>query len=100
MSKLRHVVLLGFKPKTPETTKNDLLQQFHDLQHKIAEIAHLEWGKDVSPEGLQNGHEYAFIVTFATEAHRDIYLSHPDHKALVEVIGGHLATVTAMDYWA
>lgn len=100
MSKYRHLVLLGFKSETPETTKNTLLQQFEDLQHKIPEIVHLEWGKDVSPEGLQNGHEYAFTLTFATESDRDIYLPHPDHKAFADAVGPHLSTVTVIDYWA
>lgn len=36
-------------------------------------------GPNVSPEGLMQGFEHGFIVTFTDEAARDAYLVHPEH---------------------
>lgn len=42
----------------------------------------MSWGPNTSPEGLGRGHTHAFSMDFPTEADRDAYLNHPDHKAL------------------
>lgn len=36
-------------------------------------------GPNVSPEGLAQGFEHGFIVTFSDEAARDAYIVHPEH---------------------
>ena len=87
---LRHVVMFGFKPEaTPE-----------DIEGVVARFAALEWGRDVSPEGLSQGHSHAFTLTFATDAARDAYLPHPAHQAFVASIGPYVARALVVDYWA
>ncbi len=100
MKKLRHLVLLGFKQGTTDGKVQALIRQFVDLSDKIPQIKSLEWGEDVSCEGLQNGHTHAFLLTFDSEQARDIYLPHPDHVALADAVKPHLGTVTVVDYWA
>jgi hypothetical protein len=41
----------------------------------------LEWGRNSSPEGLNDGFTHCFIVSFAGSEGRDAYLPHPDHLA-------------------
>ena len=94
------MVLLGFKQDTTDQTIESLIQQFSDLQYKIPQIKAFEWGTDISPEGLQNGHTHAFLLTFASEQDRDIYLPHPDHTAFADTVTPYVATVTVVDYWA
>jgi hypothetical protein len=48
---------------------------------------------------LDHGHTHCFILTFNSEADRDSYLPHPDHKAFGELLGPCLEQVTVVDYW-
>jgi hypothetical protein len=63
-------------------------------------IKDFEWGKNTSPENLNQGLTHCFLVTFSSDKDRDTYLVHPDHKAFVEVLKPHLDKVTVLDYWA
>ncbi len=58
----------------------------------------LEWGKNVSPEGLSKGLDYCWIVSFKTARDRDIYLVHPAHKAFVEILKPILDDVVVVDF--
>ncbi|WP_196827547.1 Dabb family protein [Flavobacterium sp. CG_9.1] len=58
-----------------------------------------EWGVNNSPENLNNGLTHCFTLTFNSEADRDAYLIHPDHKALVALLNPAPDKVTVVDYW-
>ncbi|HKZ39172.1 MAG TPA: Dabb family protein [Chryseolinea sp.] len=97
---LRHVVLFKFKDSsTPEDVKK-VEQAFAALAGKISLIKDFEWGKNSSPENLNQGLTHCFLVTFSSDKDRDTYLVHPDHKAFVEILKPHLDKVTVIDYWA
>ena len=97
---LRHVVLFKFKDSsTPEDVKK-VEQAFAALAGKVSLIKDFEWGKNTSPENLNQGLTHCFLVTFSSDKDRDTYLVHPDHKAFVEVLKPHLDKVTVLDYWA
>ncbi len=97
---LRHVVLFGFKADvTPDQVKT-VESAFLALPTQIKCIKSLEWGTDISPEGLQKGHTHCFFLTFNSEKDRDEYLAHPAHKAFGAMLGNKLSTVTVVDYWA
>ena len=96
---LRHVVLFGFKPEaTPEDVKK-VEEAFAALPGKIPCIMGYEWGTNVSPEKLDQGHTHCFFLTFANEKDRDAYLVHPEHKAFGKLLGPYLAKVTVLDYF-
>ena len=46
----------------------ELAADFAALGSKIAEVRALEWGVNVSPEGLDKGFTHGFVVSFATTA--------------------------------
>ena len=96
---LRHVVLFKFKEGTTKEAIQNVENAFIDLPSKIAQIRDFEWGTNNSPEGLDKGFTHCFFVTFGSEADREIYLPHPDHKAFVEVLSPHLEDVLVLDYW-
>lgn len=99
-SKLRHVVLFGFKETaTPEQIK-EVERAFCALPGKISEIHDFEWGTDVSVENLARGYTHCFLVTFLNEADRDAYLPHPAHRAFVSLLQPHLEQVLVVDYWS
>ena len=96
---LRHVVLFKFKDAaTPEDVKK-VEDAFADLAKKLPLIKGYEWGKNNSPENLNQGLTHCFLLSFSSEKDRDAYLIHPDHKAFGKILGPHLDKVTVIDYW-
>jgi len=49
-------------------------------------VESLEWGTNISHEGLDKGFDYCWIVTFKNEADRDAYIVHPAHQAFVALL--------------
>ena len=96
--KIRHVVLLRFKDEADAAKCAALADDFASLRERIAEVGDLEWGPNVSPEGLDKGYTHAFVVPFANAAARDAYLPHPAHQAFVERLKPWLADVLVIDY--
>lgn len=96
---LRHVVLFKFKDtSTPEDVKK-VEAAFAALPAKISMIKGYEWGKNNSPENLNQGLTHCFFLTFSSDKDRDAYLVHPEHKAFGKIVGPHLDKVTVVDYW-
>jgi Stress responsive A/B Barrel Domain len=97
---LRHVVLFKFKETSSAEDVKTVEDAFRALPSKIKEVKSFEWGKNNSPEGINDGLTHCFFVTFASEKDRETYLLHPAHKAFVEVLKPHLDKVVVVDYWA
>jgi hypothetical protein len=97
---LRHVVLFKFKDASSAADVKKVEDAFRALKGKISLIKDFEWGKNTSPENLNQGLTHCFFATFTSDKDRDDYLVHPDHKAFVEVLKPHLDKVTVIDYWA
>ena len=98
-SLLRHVVLFKFKEATSPEKLKEIEATFAALPSKIKEIHDYEWGLNNSPEALNKGLTHCFFVTFKSEADRDTYLPHPDHKAFVSIASPFIEDVTVVDYW-
>jgi hypothetical protein len=99
-SKLRHVVLFGFKESATPAQIRKIERAFCALPEKIGEIHEFEWGTDVSVENLARGYTHCFLVTFLSEADRDAYLPHPAHRAFVNLLQPHLEQALVVDYWS
>lgn len=97
---LRHVVLFSFKSTSSAADVKSVEDAFRKLPAQIKEIKYFEWGKNNSPEGLNQGFTHCFFVTFNSEKDREVYLPHPSHKAFVDVLKPHLDKVLVIDYWA
>lgn len=96
---LRHVVMFKFKDDADPSGVKAVEDAFADLPNKVKEISYFEWGKNNSPENLNKGFTHCFFVSFDSEAAREAYLPHPDHKAFVELLGPVLDDVMVVDYW-
>jgi hypothetical protein len=79
---LQHVVLFEFKASAKPEDIKKIENAFSALSTTIKEIKKFEWGTNNSPENLNQGFTHCFIVSFASEKDRDIYLPHPEHKSL------------------
>lgn len=96
---LRHCVLVKFKADlTPEQIKESEAA-FRGLKSKIDVIKDFEWGTDVSVEGKAEGFTHLFLVSFADEKGRDVYLPHAAHKEFVTLVGPRIEKVLVVDYW-
>lgn len=98
--KLRHVVALKFKDSATKEQIKEVEEAFRALKTKIPQIAAFEWGLNNSPEGLNKGFTHGFILTFNSEADREAYLPHPDHKKFGRLLGPILDDVFVIDFWA
>lgn len=96
---LRHVVCFKFKPDATSEQIKKVETEFAALKTRIPQIAALEWGTDNSPEKLADGFTHCFIVTFKSEADRDAYLPHPEHKKFVEILKPVLEKPFVIDFW-
>lgn len=97
---LRHMVLFKFKDESSAADIKKVEDAFRALPSKIKEIKGFEWGRNNSPENLNQGFTHAFFVSFASEKAREIYLPHPAHKDFVKILSPHLDKVLVLDYWA
>ncbi len=97
---LRHVVAFKFKADATKEQVDALIKDFADLKNKIPEIQSFEWGRNNSPEGFNKGFTHCFILTFANEQDRDIYLLHPAHKAFGNTHGSIIADGFVVDFYA
>ena len=75
-----------------------MVTEFAKLKAKIPVVESLEWGKDVSPEGLGKGFTHCWIVTFKSEADRDVYIKHPEHQAFVAILKPVLEEAFVVDF--
>ena len=97
---LRHVVMFGWKAGADSAAINRVVMAFKALPGKIKTIKRFEWGINNSPENLNQGLTYCFLVTFASEKDRNDYIVNPDHKAFTQLLPAIMEKVTVVDYWA
>ena len=97
---LRHLVLLRFHPEASASAIAAVERDFVALRTRIDGIRSIEWGTNVSPEGLAKGYTHAFMLTLGDAAARDAYLPHPAHQAFVAAMKPLIADVLVFDYLA
>ena len=96
---IQHIVLLKLKPDATAEQKAALLDGLIALKEKIPGIESISGGDDNSPEGKQHRFDWGFVMTFADADARNVYLPHPDHKALgQELLRPIVDDVLVLDY--
>ncbi len=98
-SQLLHVVSFKFKDSASKEDIKKVEDAFRALKSKVPQIKKLVWGLNNSPEGLNKGCTHAWVLTFGSEADRDAYLVHPDHKEFGKLVGPLLGDVFVVDFW-
>jgi hypothetical protein len=97
-NELKHAVFFKFKDDASPEAVKEVEEAFAALPSKIDTIKAFEWGKNNSPERHSHGFTHCFMVTFADDAGRQVYLPHTDHKAFVEVLKPSLDKVRVLDF--
>lgn len=77
---IKHIVLFKFSVTASEKQIEQALAKLGNLKNiSIPQIKSFSFGKNCSPENLNKGFSYAFIMEFFNEKDREDYLNHPDH---------------------
>jgi Stress responsive A/B Barrel Domain len=97
---LRHAVFFKFKDTARADEVRNVVDAFAALPAKIETIKDFQWGTSTNPQAMSGGFSHCFLLTFADEAGRAIYLPHPEHKAFGATLRPHLEKVFVVDYWA
>ncbi len=74
-----HVVLLALRAGVSESDVAEFGELLAGLPSRIDGIEYVRYGPSSSPEGLEQGYTYGFVVGFVDAAARDRYLPHPEH---------------------
>ena len=74
-----HVVLLALRAGVSESDLAEFGELLAGLPDRIGGIEYVRHGRSSSPEELEQGYSYAFVVGFVDAAARDRYLPHPEH---------------------
>jgi hypothetical protein len=96
--KVKHMVAFKFKDGTSQEDIDKLNAAFRELPEKIDVIRTFDTGLNNSPEKLNKGCTHGYLLTFDSEAERDIYLNHPAHKEFGALAGKMLADVFVLDF--
>ena len=98
--KLQHLVMVKFKPNTPQSSIEKFTNNFRSLKGSIPFVLSFEHGINNSPENLNRGLTHLYKVTFKNEKDRDDYLVHAEHKKFVKMVEelGAVEEVFVFDY--
>ena len=98
--KIVHVVAFKYKKAVTDAKQKEIADALVALKKSIPQIISVDHGRNISKEGHDNGFKELFIVTFANEKDRDVYLEHPKHKEFAKLLDGLLADkgVFVFDY--
>lgn len=97
MAHVIHVVLVRWSGDADAGARDGVRAGVRGLETAVPGVLAIEEGPSVSPEGLEQGNDYGFVVTFADAAARDAYLPHPAHLEVAAAIGRAAERVTVFD---
>ena len=92
-----HVVLVSWRDGAAEEAEKVVRPLVADFGQTIPDVLDVVEGHSSSPEGLEDGFDYALIVTFASPQARDVYLDHPNHQPVSSAIRANADRVVVFD---
>lgn len=101
---IKHIVLLAFSPNIASDKIKQVLEKLGDLRHTaLPQIKSFSYGKNSSPEQLDYGFNYGFIMEFANQNDRAIYLNSELHQQIAKnevlpLLKNGIKSVVVFDY--
>jgi hypothetical protein len=86
MPRVKHVALVRFKKEMPPGKLKEIFAAVGRLRDTIPGLLDYSGGPYSSPEGLNQGFDHGFVMTFEDEASRNAYLTHPSHEVVKDMI--------------
>ncbi len=90
-------MLVTWRPGRSETAESAIRLPIQEFTVSIPGVVGVTEGRSTSPEGLEGGHEYGFVVTFESPTARNAYLDDPHHRPVAEVIRAESSNVVVFD---
>ena len=97
MTSVTHVVLVSWQSGRAAVAEASIRPAIRALANTIPGISGIVEGHSSSPEGLEDGLDYGFVVTFDSADARDSYLPDPRHQVVAEEIGRNAQHVVVFD---
>ncbi len=95
---VRHYGVFQFKPEVTEAQIDECFSAMIGMVGQIPGLRDLEHGPYESPEGLNEGFTHGFIMTFDSPESRDVYLPHPVHESVKDIVVPRLERVIVFDF--
>ncbi|PYD67251.1 hypothetical protein CDI09_04630 [Komagataeibacter nataicola] len=111
---VRHIVLFRFVPTITDAQRAEVVQRFMALartsrrEDGSAVVVSIETGAQISGEGVDEGLQQAFVVTFRSEGDRNYYVGRPvvtdpayfdpAHEAFKKFAAPYIVTTLVFDY--
>ncbi|WP_323084330.1 Dabb family protein [Providencia alcalifaciens] len=78
---VKHIVLFRYIDGVTDAQKGEIIRRFRALKDSLRDnqpyILAIDAGRQNSEEGLEQGYQQGFIVTFASEGDRNYYVGEP-----------------------
>lgn len=97
MTLVTHVVLVSWTGGSNVSAEQIIRPAIRAFADTIPGIVSIVEGHSSSPEGLEDGHHYGFVITFDSAQARDNYLPDPRHRKVAEEIGRYAKRVVVFD---
>ena len=95
---IRHILFITFTDETSPDQRNAVRQAFLRIPQQVTGVTRVELGSNNSPEGKNADYTHCVLMTFADEAARQHYLSHPSHDALRSIFRPVLRDIIVLDF--
>ncbi len=94
----RHYGMFQFKEGVTESEIDNCFVTMKGMIGKIPGLLEMEYGAYESSEGLNDGYTHGFIMTFDSPESREVYLPHPIHEKVKDLVIPKLERVVVFDF--
>jgi hypothetical protein len=92
-----HIVLVSWKGGRARAAEESIRPAVRAFGDTIQGIVSVVQGHSSSPEGLEDGQDYCFVITFDSPHARDSYLTDPSHRVVADAIGVSAPRIVVFD---
>jgi Stress responsive A/B Barrel Domain len=97
MTQVTHVVLVSWTSGRAAAVEESIRPAIRAFGDTIPGIVTIVEGHSSSPEGLEDGHDYGFVVTFDSADARDSYLADSRHRVVADAISDSAQHIVVFD---
>jgi hypothetical protein len=90
--------MFQFKEGVTESEIDNCFVTMKGMIGKIPGLLEMEYGAYESSEGLNDGYTHGFIMTFDSPESREVYLPHPIHEKVKDLVIPKLERVVVFDF--
>ncbi|WP_020408597.1 Dabb family protein [Hahella ganghwensis] len=85
---IQHIVLFKIASSATAEQISHMDRSLAALCQSIDGLLSYSGGPNNSPEQIERGYNFGFVMSFTDREARDNYLPHPEHEKVKQIIGG------------